>query len=800
MPINFYPRLSLTGGVAGSLDNLDGTDLQDLDISMVGELGVDAKFYVLDADSGVAESSPNIIAPDLNPGTKRWILLGANVKSLTTDYVQFDTAYADGSVEGRMQWNSDDGTMEYGLPGGNVTLQVGQEHVIKVRNTTGATILNGKPVYFSGSAANRPLVALADASDHAKSHVEGVATEDIAHNANGYITLEGLVRDVNTNHLTEGADVWLDPASPGLTTSTRPTAPNAIVLIGHCVIKNATTGVLLIHANALMTMMEGSDVLYDATPAANEILAWNAGNSRFELTLTPTFTTVDVGTDFTVGSLVITNGVITDGTGLQLAANVDITGNLDINGALTFDGVGAAITAFQTAITNSDVHVPTGGAVFDYVAAALAAVHPEAHTITSHTDVVDATGAQLETLTGTGDADSLHTHALKANLAGPTFTGTVTVPATNFTVGTQILTAANLTDLLDGGDTTLHDHDGISENTSARHTQGTDTTLGTMTADINMNSLYQVVNLQAPAASGEAIRQTANVTEANLNTLTGGGDTTLHDHDGISENTTHRSSNGSDHSYLDQAVTIAGTPTFGTVDVTSNFTVGGLVITNNALTSSSLISIPGTNGIGLGTGGSAAGLLAMYAEAVSTGPQIDMYTADDSDTIIELYQILVTGEDLQIGPNTDGDSLKYTRVGDLWTFSGTGVAITSALAAGTIDTTGANEWTASQNFNEAAITSSAAATAWNAATAQTALHTLTENTTISAPSNLKAGAHYTLRVVQAAGVYTLAFNAVFKWGTATAPTAPAANGDVIILSFYSDGTTMYGIEAVRVEA
>ena len=43
--------------------------------------------------------------------------------------------------------------------------------------------------------------------------------------------------------------------------------------------------------------------------------------------------------------------------------------------------------------------------------------------------------------------------------------------------GTDI-SAAELEQLSDGSDTTLHDHDGISENTSARHTQGTDTALG----------------------------------------------------------------------------------------------------------------------------------------------------------------------------------------------------------------------------------------------------------------------------------------------------------------------------------
>jgi hypothetical protein len=112
----------------------------------------------------------------------------------------------------------------------------------------------------------------------------------------------------------------------------------------------------------------------------------------------------------------------------------------------------------------------------------------------------------------------------------------------------------------------------------------------------------------------------------------------------------------------------------------------------------------------------------------------------------------------------------------------------------------ASEWTRQQNFDEAAITSTSNATAWNTNNQTNAIHTLTENTTISAPTNIKAGGVYVLRVVQAAGVYTLAFNSVFKWGTADTPTAPAASGDVVIFSFYSDGTNMYGVEFIREEA
>lgn len=112
----------------------------------------------------------------------------------------------------------------------------------------------------------------------------------------------------------------------------------------------------------------------------------------------------------------------------------------------------------------------------------------------------------------------------------------------------------------------------------------------------------------------------------------------------------------------------------------------------------------------------------------------------------------------------------------------------------------ANEWTAQQNFDEVALTSSGNAVAWNLDTGQCVRHALTENTTVSAPSNMNAGATYILRVIQAAGVYSLAWNAAFEWGSADAPAAPAANGDVAIFSFYSDGSTMYGAEFNRTEA
>jgi len=70
-----YGRTALTGGAVGSLDALDGAKLNDGDAAIVITSGGLFYPYRLNATSGAAESSPNVISPDANAGTKRWILI-----------------------------------------------------------------------------------------------------------------------------------------------------------------------------------------------------------------------------------------------------------------------------------------------------------------------------------------------------------------------------------------------------------------------------------------------------------------------------------------------------------------------------------------------------------------------------------------------------------------------------------------------------------------------------------------------------------------------------------------------------
>lgn len=71
---NFYGATSLIGGGSGALDAIDGAGLADGDGALTITDGVSYPYH-LNATSGEDESSPDIIAPDANPGDKRWELV-----------------------------------------------------------------------------------------------------------------------------------------------------------------------------------------------------------------------------------------------------------------------------------------------------------------------------------------------------------------------------------------------------------------------------------------------------------------------------------------------------------------------------------------------------------------------------------------------------------------------------------------------------------------------------------------------------------------------------------------------------
>jgi len=99
MANNIYGAIILTGGTEGCLDSVDGDLLTNGDCGIVITNGA-IYTYFLNASSGETASSPNVIAPATNAGTKRWIMVPSFQSRLTksANYTMTlidDTIFAD---------------------------------------------------------------------------------------------------------------------------------------------------------------------------------------------------------------------------------------------------------------------------------------------------------------------------------------------------------------------------------------------------------------------------------------------------------------------------------------------------------------------------------------------------------------------------------------------------------------------------------------------------------------------------------------------------------------------------------
>lgn len=173
------------------------------------------------------------------------------------EYVDFNTLISNPAwKEGRVFYDNQENALSYYNDTDGVTINIGQEQVVKVVNKTGAPLLNGNIVYIDGAQGNRPTAAKAVASDYDKAtKTIGVITQtSIADNNAGYATTFGIVHDLDTSGLVVGANVWLDPATPGGFTTTKPTAHGQFLIrIGTVLSVSSTQGEILVYPQIFET-------------------------------------------------------------------------------------------------------------------------------------------------------------------------------------------------------------------------------------------------------------------------------------------------------------------------------------------------------------------------------------------------------------------------------------------------------------------------------------------------------------------------------------------------------------------
>lgn len=287
-----------TNGANTSWDNLD---ISTADISGILPVENGGTNATNDADARV-----NLNAAKLGDNTDLTSITGLTGGIGTVDYIDMDTAATPTAAVARFKWNDADGVPEVGLKGGNVTLQIGSELVQRVTNDTGSTISDGQVVYVTGATGNKVTVGLAQAtSDSLSATIIGVVTESIGHNQQGFITTEGLVRDIDTSAFAEGSILWLSPSTAGGITTTKPSAPNHLVMVGYCVRSHATVGSIYVKVQNGYEIGELHDVYINGV-ANNDVLVYDSVDARWE---NKAQSTLSVGSASTV-----TNGVYTTGS------------------------------------------------------------------------------------------------------------------------------------------------------------------------------------------------------------------------------------------------------------------------------------------------------------------------------------------------------------------------------------------------------------------------------------------------------------------------------------------------------
>lgn len=165
--------------------------------------------------------------------------------------VGFDLTNNTTPTEGRLAWNIDEGTLDLGLYG--AVLQIGQEFIVKIRNTSGSTITNGTVVMATGSIGNsgRITVSPHDGTIANAVNILGVVTQDIANNGDGFATILGKVRGINTTGTlvgeawTDGTKLYVKPNDGGRLTNVEPSDTETKMSVAY-VVKSHTNGTLYV--------------------------------------------------------------------------------------------------------------------------------------------------------------------------------------------------------------------------------------------------------------------------------------------------------------------------------------------------------------------------------------------------------------------------------------------------------------------------------------------------------------------------------------------------------------------------
>lgn len=433
-----YPNFTITSNDAytGTVTSVGtGTGLTGGPITTTGTIN----FSVAAVGTWAATPSSANLAAAMTDETGSGSLVFANGPVLSgptidgaAPYVQFNNGVAVALAAGRMWYNGTTGSLNFGMGGGNITQQVGEELYVYGKASSAITDSPLQIVYQTGTVGASGVITFAPtvASITDGNLIIGVATESLALNGFGRITSFGVVHNITTDGSAYGetwADgdvIWYNPVT-GHPTKTKPSAPNIKVQIG--IVINAGSGgsgsfqVEINHGSVL----GGTDSNVQLTSVANSNLLQYDSAVGYWKNVAPSSVTG-------VGSLAnaLTLGSYLTGT--------------------SYNGSTAVTAAVDATSTNTASKVVARDASGNFAAGTItAALSGNATTATTATNVAGGLAGSLPYQTGAGATSMLAlgttNYVLTAGASAPQYVAQSTLAVGSATNATNTGTTADST-------------------------------------------------------------------------------------------------------------------------------------------------------------------------------------------------------------------------------------------------------------------------------------------------------------------------------------------------------------------
>lgn len=399
--------------------------------------------------------------------------LNAGSQDITAlDNLQFDTSPTTPlTAEGSVYWDATNHTVAIHNDESDVTMQVGQELYIRVRNESGGTITNGEAVYQSGTETGgeeRPLITEAQANSQSTAGVIGIATHDIENNTYGYISAFGVINDLDTSSFSAGDPLYLSADTAGALVNSEPVAPNYSIQVGSVITSHATTGNILVAivSNASAPTGDASELVVQArkgsagTITAGQVVyqsGWHSGSGTMQVEL------ADMNSSSTMPAIGIARESITNSSNGAVVLSGKLTGidtsSFSAGDALYVSGTAGSMTATRPTAATDEVqkialclrsHASNG--VIEIVGAGRSNDGPNKHTtdwfrIADKTDTTKLVGFDMSGITAattrTYTLPDLDGKLMPTPTSGTTYSATGTVADSDIFRRCQILSGAN---------------------------------------------------------------------------------------------------------------------------------------------------------------------------------------------------------------------------------------------------------------------------------------------------------------------------------------------------------------------